>query len=105
MARTNKTDKATQNLDARPHPGSTAARVFGIADEISGTKERPATRKEVIDAARDQGIDTGTASAHFAAWSIYHNVDQPAEESPADDERAPPEGGAVETSTESPADE
>lgn len=65
-----------QNGIKRPAGGSVTGALWDIADRISQSNERPATRKEVIDAymAEQPNANKATANTQYARWVTYWGV-------------------------------
>jgi len=58
----------------RPKPGTVAAQVWDLADELSRTLGRKATRQEVVEAAVGRGIKASTASARYGRWARTYDA-------------------------------
>ena len=65
-----------QNGIKRPEPGSITGRLWDIADRISAQLQRPAPRKQVVDAYMDEvpGANQATANTQYARWVVYHDA-------------------------------
>jgi len=65
-----------QNGIKRPEPGSLTGKLWDIADEISGTLQRPAPRKDVISRYMTEvpGANTATANTQYARWVTFHGA-------------------------------
>jgi hypothetical protein len=68
-----KVAKLIQNGIPRPATGKTA-RVWAIADKLSSTKNAPASRKEVLDAAAAEDINPATAATQYGRWSTFFGL-------------------------------
>ena len=53
----------------KPAAGTITGRIWDIAAEITASKQRPALREEVLDAATSEGIKQSTASTQYGRWA------------------------------------
>lgn len=58
----------------RPTPGTKTGRVWEIADAISADAKRPALREEVMETAKNEGINPGTIATQYARWTAFYGV-------------------------------
>ena len=56
-------------IHAKPGDDTITGRVWDIAAEISASKQRPALREEVLNAAKSEGIKQSTASTQYGRWA------------------------------------
>lgn len=68
-----KAAKVVQNGITKPE-GPKTGRIWAIADQISQLNKRPATRKEVLEAAAAEGLSAGTAATQFGHWQKFYGV-------------------------------
>lgn len=66
--------KIEQNGVSRPKAGTATERVWAIADAKSQAAGKPATRKEVLDAALAEGLNVSTAATQYGRWCKFHGV-------------------------------
>lgn len=66
--------KDERNGVVRPKADSSTGKVWLIADEISSNKKEPATRREVIEAGVDAGLNASTISTQYGRWRKYHGL-------------------------------
>ena len=74
--------KVEQNGVARPKAGTKTGRVWEIADGISATNEAPAKRKEVVEAAVKEGINSSTAATQYGRWRKFNGLGKEVKEEP-----------------------
>lgn len=84
-----------QNGIQKPSADTTCGRIWAIADALSAQLQRPAKRKEVIDAANAQDINPATASTQYGRWHRFWGI--PAEP------KVPPQNGAQKAQAEAAA--
>ena len=63
-----------QNGVRKPAPGGKTRVPWDIADRISGEAGRPATRKEVVDAAIAAGCNPAMSQSQYARWRKFHGL-------------------------------
>lgn len=65
-----------QNGIKRPESGSITGKLWDIADDISASVKRPATRKEVVDRymAEVPNANQATANTQYARWVTFHGA-------------------------------
>jgi hypothetical protein len=66
--------KVTQNGITMPRPGTTTGRVWEIADDISHKTNTPAVRKDVLEQAIEEGINSSTAATQYGQWCKFHGL-------------------------------
>lgn len=66
--------KIQQNGVTRPKDGTTTARVWSIADEISSRKGEPADRKTVIEQVVAEQINSSTGATQYGKWRKFHGL-------------------------------
>jgi len=66
-----KAPKDSKNGVTRPGEGTTCRRVWDIASKLSNEKKEWATRKEVIEACVNAGINKATAMTQYGKWCVY----------------------------------
>ena len=62
-----------KNGVAMPQAGVTA-RVWAIANQISGDLGSPAPRKDVMEAAKAEGINEATIATQYGRWRKFHGL-------------------------------
>jgi hypothetical protein len=82
---TAKQPRDMQNGVTRPKDGTKTGKVWAIADGLmthdeEGYEVKPA-RKDVIEAAVADGINSATAATQYANWCTYHGFSKSAGES------------------------
>ena len=68
------TDFAPSGPGTRPAAGTTTRRVWDISDELSARYHRPALRKEVLNAAKNEGINQNTAATQYGRWTRFNRL-------------------------------
>lgn len=63
-----------QNGINRPRPGCKTSMIWEIADEISAKLQKPAPRKDVIDAAMAKGSNPATATTQYGLWRKFNGL-------------------------------
>jgi hypothetical protein len=63
-----------QNGVRKPAPGGKTRVPWDIADTISAEAGRPATRKEVVDAAIAVGCNPAMSQSQYARWRKFHGL-------------------------------
>lgn len=89
-----------QNGVRRPAAGGKTRVPWDIADRVSAEVRRPATRKEVVDAAIAAGCNPSMAQSQYARWRKFHGIEgrvaAPAPAAPATPAPAAPTGDSGE---------
>lgn len=57
-----------------PKAGTTSARVWALADELSALTGLSAKRSDVLAAAEKEGINRATAATQFGLWRTFHGI-------------------------------
>lgn len=66
--------KIEANGVTRPKVGGKTARIWTIADEVSAKNNRPALRKEVLDQAKEEGLNLGMGATQYSRWCKFHGL-------------------------------
>ena len=69
-----KAPKIEKNGVTRPKAGTSTATVWDIADAKSRETGKPASRKDVLDAATAAGLNVATAATQYGRWCKFHGV-------------------------------
>lgn len=81
-----KVERVQANGVTRPADGTNTGKVWAHADKISAKNKRPATRAEVMEAAKADGINEATIATQYQAWRKFFGVPKavkaPAEKEP-----------------------
>ena len=68
------TPKIEKNGVTRPKDGTATGNVWKISDELSAALGRPASRKEVMDKAKTEGINEATVATQYGRWRKFHGI-------------------------------
>lgn len=83
MAKPEKVEKAPkvekpariqQNGVSRPNVGTGTGKVWEIADTLSQSTGKPATRKDVLDKAVSENINVSTAATQYGQWRKFNGL-------------------------------
>ena len=66
--------RQVQNGVTRPAPGTSTARVWEIADEISAKAKAPASRADVLKVAEAAGLNTSTCATQYGRWRVFNGL-------------------------------
>lgn len=79
-----KIERVTNNGVTRPADGTMTGKVWDHADRLSKVHKRPATRAEVMEAAKADGVNESTIATQYQAWRKFFGVPKapPAEKAP-----------------------
>jgi hypothetical protein len=75
----------------RPKDGTSTGRVWQIADGLSAAAGKPATRGDVMVAAKAEGLNEATIATQYGRWRKFHGLGRATAEAgaPADAPVAP----------------
>jgi len=63
-----------QNGIRHPKPETVCGKVWNIADTLSKAFKQPTPIKELLEAARKEGMNEGNVKAEYARWRKFHGV-------------------------------
>lgn len=66
--------RVVANGVTRPAPGTSTARIWEIADEISAAAKAPASRADVLKVAEAEGLNTATCATQYGRWRVFHGL-------------------------------
>lgn len=97
-----KVEREKANGITRPSAGTATGKVWEIADSISATNNRPATRAEVVAAGAEAGINPATVTTQFGQWRRFYGIKKElVEKAPAAAKEAKPKKGKKAAAAES----
>lgn len=67
-------DRPTANGITRPSAGTTCAKVWDLAEDLTATMGRTAPLSVVVDTAKAQGINQFTARTQYACWRKFNGI-------------------------------
>jgi hypothetical protein len=67
-------DRPTANGITRPSSGTTCARVWELAEELTAAMGRTAPLSVVVDTAKAQGINQFTTRTQYACWRKFNGI-------------------------------
>lgn len=73
-AKASKVEREKQNDQTKPGVGTKTRALWDIIDQISAKEGRPATRKEVMDAAETGGFNTAMSASLYSHWRKFHGL-------------------------------
>lgn len=101
-----KVERVVQNGVKHPIAGSKCGDAWALFDEVSKTKQAPATVAEAMPLAEQRGLNPGNVRAEYGLWRKFHGVPvQPrakTEKAPAAPAAPAAAPAAVETAEEQP---
>ena len=66
--------RVVANGVTRPAPGTSTARIWEIADELSAAAKAPASRADVLKVAEAEGLNTATCATQYGRWRVFHGL-------------------------------
>ena len=66
--------RAVANGVTRPADGTSTARIWQIADEISAKAKAPASRADVLKVAEAEGLNTATCATQYGRWRVFNGL-------------------------------
>ena len=66
--------RQVQNGVTRPADGTSTARIWEIADEISAKAKAPASRADVLKVAEAEGLNTATCATQYGRWRVFNGL-------------------------------
>lgn len=69
-----KIEREKQNGQTKPAEGTLTRKLWDIIDAISAKEARPATRKEVMEAAAAGGFNTAMSASLYSHWRKFHGL-------------------------------
>ena len=66
--------RQVQNGVTRPADGTSTARIWEIADEISAKAKAPASRADVLKVAEAAGLNTSTGATQYGRWRVFNGL-------------------------------
>lgn len=63
-----------QNGIRRPKPDTLCGKAWGLADSLSEKFGQPTPIKELLEAAKAEGLNEGNVKAEYARWRKFHGV-------------------------------
>ena len=66
--------RAVANGVTRPAAGTSTARIWQIADEISAKAKAPASRADVLKVAEAEGLNTATCATQYGRWRVFNGL-------------------------------
>jgi hypothetical protein len=106
-----KAPKVEQNGVSRPKEGSETGKVWTIADNLTATAGKTASRADVVAAATKDGINEATAATQYGRWRKFNGItgtvagDKPAKEPKAPKTPKAPKAEAAPAAPAAPVDE
>ena len=73
-AKAAKVVRAVANGVTRPADGTSTARIWQIADEISAAAKAPASRADVLKVAEAEGLNTATCATQYGRWRVFNGL-------------------------------
>ena len=67
-----KVERERKNGQTRPAADSVTGKLWATFDAISKKSKAPATRKEILEAAKLEGINASTAATQYSRWRAFH---------------------------------
>ena len=89
-----KVERIVQNDVTRPKDDSATGRVWALADSLSKTHKRPATRAEVFEAnaALKDPVNEATVATQYQRWRVFNGVEKAAPAAKAEKPAKAPKG-------------
>ena len=66
--------RAVSNGVTRPADGTSTARIWQIADEISAAAKAPASRADVLKVAEAEGLNPATCATQYGRWRVFNGL-------------------------------
>ena len=66
--------RAVSNGVTRPAAGTSTARIWQIADEISAKAKAPASRADVLKVAEAEGLNGATCATQYGRWRVFNGL-------------------------------
>lgn len=66
--------RAVANGVTRPADGTSTARIWQIADEISAKAKAPASRADVLKVAEAEGLNGATCATQYGRWRVFNGL-------------------------------
>lgn len=66
--------RTVANGVTRPAAGTSTARIWQIADEISAKAKAPASRADVLKVAEAEGLNTATCATQYGRWRVFNGL-------------------------------
>ena len=66
--------RAIANGVTRPAAGTSTARIWQIADEISAAAKAPASRADVLKVAEAEGLNGATCATQYGRWRVFNGL-------------------------------
>ena len=66
--------RAVANGVTRPAAGTSTARIWQIADEISAAAKAPASRADVLKVAEAEGLNGATCATQYGRWRVFNGL-------------------------------
>ena len=66
--------RAVSNGVTRPADGTSTARIWQIADEISAKAKAPASRADVLKVAEAEDLNPATCATQYGRWRVFNGL-------------------------------
>ena len=66
--------RVVANGVTRPASGTSTARIWEIADEISAAAKAPASRADVLKVAEAEGLNGATCATQYGRWRVFNGL-------------------------------